>query len=211
MMKKLAIITIASLCITLVSCGGAEPKDDNSVSSKGKMSSVFSEKNGEDETNKKGIDLNALKAVEDADTFNVSVISIEKFKDGYKGGAVLSLVGDDAILVKIKNNTGAKIQNFKVLVLATDKNGNGCDLGKLQSMPKTIITNEHKVEKYSNYVKCLENNTADLAVGAEKEYGVRCNLQKIENVNAIVYSYVDATGKEVVNNNYEKWLEKTIK
>ena len=157
----------------------------------------------------KVIDIDGLQAVEAADTFGLKVSSVEGVEGVYADDSSRFLSGEDGIIVKIKNNINTKVQNFTILILCTDENKEGCDLGVLSSFNHNVTIQNNKVVSYSNYVKIMGTESAELDPGTEKEYAIQCKLDKIKNVNAIVYSYVDGLGNEVVNENYVNWLEKT--
>jgi hypothetical protein len=136
-------------------------------------------------------------------------MSVNKVEGGYdNGSAVVDINGEDAVVIKLKNNTSSTIQKFTILVLFTDENRKGCKMGLFQDISNSYII-DGKVVSYSNCVEVMGTESANLKSGTEEAYAVQCDMKCFENVNVIVYSYVDSTGKEIVNENYEEWLKNT--
>ena len=185
MFKKLLVMfLIASLCVGLVACGSKEPTEgkENTESAASTVSANEAESKAEETAKEKGIDIDALRQVEAADNFAISVTSAEGVKDAYNDGTI-SLNGNDGIILKVKNGTNAKVQKITVLILCTDENNKGCDLGGLSSFNYNSVVVGNKLVSYSNHVKTMGTETADLNAGEEKD--------------------------EVINENYENWLAKT--
>lgn len=151
----------------------------------------------------KKVDIQKLNSLEQADTFGLKVIKKEKVENGFKQGAVVNPAGDDALVLTVKNETGVKIVSFQILVLATDQDGAACDLGSLSGF-------------YFDADYPFAPQTKMLGISYEIENGavfdngaIQCDLEKVENVNLVVYSYTDANGNEVFNPAWTEWLINT--
>lgn len=188
-----------------------EQKNENpsSATSSEEQSQENSEE--DDSKNELRIDLEALKTVENADTFELKVIQAKPMKGLFdNGSAVVDLNGEDGIVLAMANRGNNTIEEFTVLILCTDENGKGVDLGALVSSPDMLLGSDGTVMSYSQHVKVMGTDSAGLAPGTNEEFSIQCDLTNIANVNAMVYSYVNATGEEIVNENANAWLTNTL-
>lgn len=226
MKKVLVLFLVAMLLFSVTSCSTDVPENEaESEADETKATEVEENEASETETadeDSQGAedeesasdvnlaDLEAMNSVEKNDTFLAKVTKAEKapglFDDG---SAVVSLEGEDGVVLTVENLTVNTINEFTVLVLATDSDGKGRDFGTLQGLNQSVSFDGTVVSSYSNYVKVMGTKTADLAPGKSDSYSIKCNLDNIENVNAIVYSYVDSNGNEIVNNACAQWLSYT--
>ena len=221
MKELLAIIIVVVLAMSVSACGNSIDKErsssvmtdvsDDTDSSKA-AESVDSDISSGQETEEDSlcIDLEALGLIEKEDNFALKVKEKQAVEGLFdNGSAVVDLNGEDGLVITIENLLDTNVEEFTILILCTDANGKGCDLGGLAS-PSNVTISGGKVISYSNYVKTMGTTTAGLKANSNKEFSIQCKLGEIENVNAIIYSYKNADGKEVVNENCEEWLTNTL-
>jgi len=210
MKKFLSLLLVMLLCLSFAACGGEGDEAESSSETQSDMSSQPTESDPAYEPSySKKANLEKLKEIEEADDFEIEIASVECIPGALRDGNTVSLDGDDAVVVTVKNNTDATVNELYVLILCTDKNGNGCSLGVLQGFTAPLII-DGKVVRYSDEVKCMGSETANLGAGESKEFAIRCSLANIENVNIIAYSYTDSKGSEIINKNHEEWLKNTL-
>jgi hypothetical protein len=113
--------------------------------------------------------------------------------------------GLDAVVLTFTNNTDVAITSVKVYFICTDINGKTVRPG---NFPGKVVVSEDL--SYSENL--MEANWASLNVkpGTNLVAKFRCNFSRFENMNIIVYSYTDANGKEVINENAYNWLPLTL-
>jgi hypothetical protein len=210
MKKILALLLVLSLAFSFVAYGGDKKSDDAEETEKKTTEKVentepSTEPVTEPEKVEPKVDLTALSAVEKQDTFPVSIKEV-KFAPGANddGSNVVSLDGEDAVVVTLANNTGVTITSITVFFLCTDKDGKTTIPGGLASAP---IIGDLPCSKNLMTVTWGSQN---LKTGTELVGGIRCNLNRFENMNLIVYSYTDSNGKEVINENIYNWLPLTL-
>lgn len=151
-------------------------------------------------------DTEALTAIEQADDFSLQVSDTRIETDVTDE---VTLNGNDAIIARVQNLTDKEIFSFKMLVFGTDANGKGTSLGTLSNLSGVMTGIENDKLKYSNAVYFMSAESADLAANSSAEYMIQCDSSKIETVNILVYSYIDSSGREFVNENYTEWLGNT--
>lgn len=219
-MKKIVVLLLAGLLmLTFSACVESERKDssDNEsttqteTQSKDQESSNVTESEEEETDESEVVDTAALAKIEQADDFAIKIKAAKAVEGLFDNGStVIDLNGEDGVLLTIENSLDITVNEFAVLILCTDENGKGCDLGTLNlTSPSTAII-DGQVVSYSDYVKFMGTSEADLAPNNSKEFSLQCDLGKIKNVNAIIYSYTDADGNEIVNENYVDWMKNTV-
>lgn len=148
------------------------------------------------------IDTEMLKAIEASDRFSVRVIKQEKVKNALGTGA--SVEGNDAFVFTVENESGKKITSVSLLVLATDKNGEGYNfLGNYVNPQLTDMRYSAAVRAVGFDIELKNGEVCD-------DFVLRCSFDAVENMNVIVYSYTDADGNEFVNAQSQLWLANTL-
>ena len=150
------------------------------------------------------VDLEKLKQIEDADDFGVTLDSVRMVENGFHDGT-FTLEGYDAIVLNTKNNTDKTISQITILALATDEYAQGTTLAE-RFAPISVVG---EMKTYSKFVESFYLEV-EMAPGKTESGGIRCNFDKFENVNLMIYSYTDADGNEVINENCEEWLLNTV-
>lgn len=154
------------------------------------------------------VNLSKLNYIENNCAFPVTVAEQKVISPYYSLGddEYDFMAGNDVIKITLQNNTGKTLTKVVFLLLATDENGQ-----------RVSITNEltlgGDVSQFNREYPCVRALNLDGLwwANGERESGiVRCAADRFENINIIVYSYTDANGNEVVNEDYEAWLEATI-
>lgn len=153
----------------------------------------------------KKVNLTKLRYIESQDDFLVKVEDTEVSERHFTTADGVSMDGYDAVLVTIKNDSGKTITGFSVLVLTTDANGQDVTFAGLSPI---VMPNTDQV--YSEHVAEMGTDSAQIANGESETYTIRCTASRFENVNMIVYSYTDANGNEVINENAYEWLTNTL-
>jgi len=155
-------------------------------------------------------DIDAMTAIEDLDSFDIIVKEKSIVKGMYDDGAPgVDFDGEDGIAFELQNNTGTDVDDIVILVFCTDGNGKGTGLGSLTSASNIHFGSDDDTIKYSNHVQFMGTDDAELSAYNSKEYSIQCDAFGINKVNAIVYSYVDADGNTVYNQNCRDWLAKS--
>ncbi len=149
-------------------------------------------------------DLDALNEIEKNDNFAITIVEREIFRDAYKGTEAV-FDGEDAIVFDVVNNSDELINNIKFLLFPTNGRGEGVSIDKLSFSTDFLGDDDY----YSDKVQVLSTENADLASGSTEQFAVQCDASKIVNMNAIVYSYVDSNGEEIINENIYDWLVNT--
>lgn len=155
----------------------------------------------------KKVNLSKLNYMERNSEFPVKLTEKKIIEDYYTlGDAEYDFAkGNDVIKITIENSTGKVMTEVTLMLLATDGNAQ-----------RVTLTNEFSIGTANDLnreypcVKVMSLGELWLANGESKSGIIRCAADKFENINIIVYSYKDADGKEIVNEDYEEWLENTL-
>lgn len=144
-----------------------------------------------------------LKQIQDRDTFPVNVKTLMLQENYYQE---FSWDGNDAMLITIVNSRNEKITGFTLVALAVDQNGKDVGLGTLGG---SMLTKSEADEWGCSSQVMLLSSDMEMLPGQEENFANRCDMEKFENMYMIVYSYTDASGNEVINENAIEWLSHT--
>ena len=210
MKKIIAFLLVFTLAFSLVACGDKTEKETETEKETKTTEAVettepSTEPVTEPEKVEPKVDIAALSAIEKQDTFPVSIKEVKFAPDAYRDGNIVSLNGDDAVVVTLANNTGVTITSVSVFFLCTDKDGKATFHSGFNSTP--IVIGDLS---YSKKLMTATWGSQNLKTGTELVGGIRCDLDDFENMNIIVYSYTDSNGKEVINENIYNWLPLTL-
>ncbi len=214
MIKRfILLLVVVLMCASVFSaCEKNQEKDVESEDTVVTDVTEAPENDIEDDVEKdsaEAVDVDELDKIEKNDTFAVRVTDIKLVEGLFDNGStVVDLNGEDGFLLEVSNYTNSEVNEVKFLILCTDKDGKACTLGGFGSIPQTIIQG-HSVVTYSNKVQFMGVNTAGISSADSEEIAGQCSLGDIAKVNALVYSYIDADGNEVVNDNFVNWLSYT--
>ena len=140
------------------------------------------------------VDVNALKAIEEKDTFKVKVTKKEIQEDGASG---ISLAGDDLIVLHIENNESKEVSDVTVYVLAYDDD----------NVAQTLKTGSVSIGNGEKYIKgFVTDSDVIIKPGETTEVAIRTTKGYISGVRCIVASY-KMDGKEVKNELVEEWYK----
>lgn len=213
MKKIIAVGLVIVLAFLMVACNANSEKNAAEGTEKNTVDVVESTEQAsqeiettETEAKVSKVDLDALLAVEAKDEFPISVQETVLVPGMYDDGTSLQdLNGEDGIGVVVKNNSGVTISEVEFLVLCTNGKSQTVGLGGLES--PSFWYGEYT---FSKDVKYMGVNSLNFENGTEMKCGIQCRLGEIENVNIIVYKYIDNNGKEVINENVYNWLPLTL-
>ena len=222
MKKLLAILLTLAMLFCLAACSS---KDESEETEKESTKESADEETKEQETTEeapteeapveetpaapeKKVNVAKLERIEDSDDFAVKVIDVDFVSGYYAEGRDLWAASEclDGTLVAIENTTGGEITAVTVWVLAT-KDGKEASFNELSSPILTIIG---QTPTYSSYVKQMTVKDVQMANGESETFGMQCTTSWFDTMNIIVYSYTDANGKEVVNENAYEWINNTL-
>lgn len=150
-------------------------------------------------------DLDALNEIEENDDFAITIVDREIIRDAYTEPSA-AFEGSDAIVFNVKNNTGEFINEIDFLLFPTNGFGEGVSVDLL-SFSSNIYFGE--MDSFSDKVQLLSTEDAEMEAGEDEKFAVQCDASRIVNMNAIVYSYIDSNGEEVINENVYEWLLNT--
>lgn len=232
MKKLLALLLALSMLLSFAACSANNADEGDKKSGKETTESTKEEKDNADEEEEtpskpdasvsteptatesaatepaptapaKTVDIDKLNKILLSDMFPVQITATRKVENGFKTGTVVSLEGDDAFVITLKNFSGGQVSQITLAVLATTKDGVPCDLGTLSGM---YLSNGN----YAPQVKFLQVNKV-MEDGEEYDQSaIRCDFDKVENISLFVCSYVDADGNEIINEDVYDWLVATL-
>lgn len=149
------------------------------------------------------VDEAKLKNIQDWDTFPVKVKELSLQENYYQE---FSWDGNDAMVTTVVNNLDQKITGFTLVALVVDKDGK--DVG-MDTLGGSMLTKSEADKLLCSGKVMMLSSDMEMAPGQEETFANRCDMEKFENAYMIVYSYTDASGDEIVNENALDWLANT--
>lgn len=137
------------------------------------------------------VDVDALKDIEEKDTFKVKVTKKEIQEDGASG---ISLAGDDLIVLHITNNDTKAISDVTIYVLAYDED----------NIAQKISTGTISIGNNEKYIKAFVTEGVTIKPGETTEVAIRTTKGYISGVRCIVESY-KMDGEEIENDMVKDW------
>lgn len=139
------------------------------------------------------VNVEALKKIEESDTFKVKVTKKEIQEDGASG---FSLSGNDLIILHITNNDSKPVSDVSVYVLAYDDN----------NIAQTISTGTYSFGNGEKYIKGFVTNDVTIEPGETTEVAIKTTKGSISGIRCIVDSY-KMDGEEIENDLTTDWYK----
>ena len=145
-----------------------------------------------------------LKSIELQDDFAVKVTNSDIKTNYFEMNGSNIIMGRDAVLVTVQNNSGKTISEFKLLLLGVNAAGQDVLVG--DAMRASI----YPAPPYSQCVNILGMSDLSMANGTSETGAVQCKAENFNSLYMIIYSYTDSDGNEVINENAVEWLGNTL-
>ena len=155
--------------------------------------------------NHRAVDVQLLEQLTAEDTFGVKIVKTEKMEGIFRQGIYENIHGNDGVVLTLLNNSGTKITKVTVLALATNRDRVPVTLS-LSSLTRVTLGDENFAPEVAVMVCDLELENG----GTYDQGAIQCHFDKVENISVFVYSYTDANGNEIINENCVQWLTNTM-
>lgn len=167
---------------------------DIETTASAKDQNINSEGSGSNDDDAAMINLDKLKEIEAADTFEVKATGKELVNDV---APEYTMGGNDAVYVTIENNSGKTITSITLLGTAHTEDGKLIDLGRSAFGDDDHIS-EHSFEEL------------EIAPGASDKLELMCNASQISGVRLIVASYTTSDGETIENPTADEWFKNVV-
>lgn len=189
-----ALTSVVSMVFVLSSCGS---KTNNEVIEDTAETVTEAVTETVETTNKpsgKKIDVSKLKNIESKDTSLVKVEDLTMIEDG----AGISMGGNDALSIKIKNDEQQEVTDCEIYLIGYDSN---CYSVSLKGGIKGYNA--------SDIVTFNTENTV-IAAGASETVSIRCDGENVNKINAFIGSYKTADGTVHENELTQDWINTAL-
>ena len=141
------------------------------------------------------IDVDAMKALEKTDTFDVIIA-----KKTVADGANSEWWQPDILTLTVDNNSDASLSQITVMIVCYDEEG-----------LTTELQGQKGISTFTSYKEKRELNvlTFDVSAkaGATFQQNIPCAHSHFSGLRALIVQYVDSDGNAVTNPLYEAWQE----
>lgn len=150
----------------------------------------------------KEVDVEALKAIAEKDTFEIKVVKKEFQKNAFSD---FSADGKNSLLLQYKNvsDSDLEIKELNTAVVLYDQDNHLIEY--------YTVANVITAFNASSDILSLQANDLFLQAGETKDINFRNRLEEIGGAQVLVYSYVTADGTEHSNELLEEWMKAAIK